>query len=397
MTRPQQSGPRYWMPFTTASTASPPDFKQPARDYKLYEGATQSIPERLFANAARKRIMREKPGISEELLQACLQDQYAISTVTIEFLPLGLDMRAGVYRIVSEQGDAYLLKVKAGALYEPSCFVPRYLHDQGIPAVVAPLYTRQKTLWTRIEDWSVIVYPFIDGEVTWNPPMTDEQWQNVGKTFKQIHRVRPPAEGFESLRKETFDPTAYSRWVHTFDTQQACAEGGSQVEQELRSSWIAYQPTIHRGVTSLEKLAGILRQQSGPQVICHADLHPSNMIRGQANQVFVIDWDDVMLAPKERDFIFVGDARANLATQHDTAPFFQGYGRMEIDWTALTYYLWERVIQDVIAYAEEVFFRDDLGEATKIESLQGFRTNLSKGGKVDEAFAAAAHLPSDLR
>ena len=341
--------------------------------------------------------MREKPGISEEVLRACLQHHYAISVATIEFLPLGLDMRAGVYRVVSEQGDGYLLKVKAGALYEPGCLVPRYLHDQGIPTVVAPLYTEQKTLWTRAEDWTVIIYPFIAGEVTWNPPMTDEQWQNVGATLSQIHRVSLPAEGLGSLRTERFDSSAYSRSVRTLETHSIYADGGSQVEQELRSSWIAQQDTIHTIVTSLEKLAGALQRQSGPQVICHADLHPSNMIRGQANQVFVIDWDDVMLAPKERDFIFINDARANLSTQHDSTPFFQGYGQKEIDWIALTYYLWERIIQDVIAYAEEVFSRDDLGEATKVESLQRFRINLRRGSKIDEAFAAAAHLPSSLR
>ena len=341
--------------------------------------------------------MREKLGVSDELLRACLQDQYAISAVTIEFLPLGLDMRAGVYRVVSAQGDVYLLKVKAGPLYEPSCLVPRYLQDQGIPTVVAPLYTKRKTLWTRAGDWTLIVYPFIEGDVTWNPPMTDEQWKNVGATFNQIHRVTLPAEGFELLRKETFDPTVYSRSVHTLEIQHIYTDGGGQVEQELRSSWIAYQPTIHKGVTTLEKLAAILQRQAGPQVTCHADLHPSNMIRSQDNQVFVIDWEDVMLAPKERDFIFVGDARGNPSTALDTAPFFQEYERAEIDWIALTYYLWERVIQDVIAYAEEVVLRDDLGEATKLESLRGFRINLSTGGKVDEALAAAAHLPSDLR
>jgi spectinomycin phosphotransferase len=340
--------------------------------------------------------MYEKPNIPEEHLRACLQDQYGLSAVSLEFLPLGLDMRAAVYRIVSEQGTAYLLKVKSGQLYEPSCFVPRYLYNQGIAAVVAPLYTKRKTLWTRAGDWTVIVYPFIEGEVTWNPPMTDEQWKNVGATLNRIHRVRLPAEGFESLRKETFDPTVYSRSARTLETQYIYADGGSQIEQELRSSWIAYQPTIHKGITSLEKLADILQRQSGPQVICHADLHPSNMIRSQGNQVFVIDWDDVMLAPKERDFIFIGDARANPSTELDTAPFFQGYEQTEIDWIALTYYLWERVIQDVIAYAEEVVLREDLGEATKLESLRGFRINLSKGGKVDEALAVA-HLPSDLR
>jgi spectinomycin phosphotransferase len=35
------------------------------------------------------------------------------------------------------------------------------------------------------------------------------------------------------------------------------------------------------------------------------DLHPRNLIRDHAGKVFVIDWDEVMLAPKERDFIFV--------------------------------------------------------------------------------------------
>ena len=340
--------------------------------------------------------MYEKPNIPEEHLQACLQNQYDIPAVTLEFLPLGLDSRAGVYRVVSEGGSAYLLKAKSGLLYEPSCFVPRYLQDQGIPSVVAPLYTKRKTLWTRVGDWSVIVYPFIEGETDWNPGLTDEQWKHVGAALNQIHRVTLPAEGFKSLRKETFDPTAYSRSVHTLETQYVYADGGSQVEQELRSSWMAQQPTIHTVVTSLEKLAGALQRQAGPYVICHADLHTANMIRGQANQVFLIDWDDVMLAPKERDFIFVGEAPANGSPRQDIAPFFQGYGPTEIDWVALSYYLWERVIQDVIAFAEEVFLRDDLGEVTKIESVQFFRNNLSKGSKVDEALAAAAHLPSDL-
>src|SRR2546421_8738456 len=88
--------------------------------------------------------MREQPGIPEEQLRACLQDQYDLYPVTLEFLPRGKDYKAGVYRVVSEQSTAYLLKVTSRSLYEPRCLVPHYLKDQGITSVVAPSRSYQE-------------------------------------------------------------------------------------------------------------------------------------------------------------------------------------------------------------------------------------------------------------
>ena len=340
--------------------------------------------------------MREQPKISEECLRACLQDHYDLYPVTLEFLPLGLDYHAGVYRVVSEQGTAYLLKVTSRPLYEPGCLVPRYLNDQGITAVVAPFPTKDNALWTRTEEWTVIVYPFIDGDTSWTG-MTDEQWKEVGTIFQQIHQVMLPPGGFASLRMETFDPTEYARWVRAFETQHTQVLGeGSASEHALRSSWIAHQPTIHMVVASLEKLAGVLQSRTLPYVICHADLHPANLLRDRHGHVFVIDWDEVMLAPKERDFLFVKESSADSEALPGTPAFFQGYGQTEIDWIALTYYRYERVVQDLIACAQEVFFRDDLGEGTKADSVQLFHAILEEGGEIDAASQASAHLPSDL-
>lgn len=52
------------------------------------------------------RVMREPPKIPIEALQACVQDHYTLFPVTLEFLPVGLDSHAGVYRVVSEQGKS---------------------------------------------------------------------------------------------------------------------------------------------------------------------------------------------------------------------------------------------------------------------------------------------------
>src|SRR6266699_2709299 len=268
--------------------------------------------------------MSKQPGIPEEQLRACLQDQYELYPITLEFLPIGKDYNAGVYRVVNEQGRASLLKVTSRSLDEASCLVPHYLRNQGITSVVAPI------------------------------------------------------------------PTRYTRWVCTFETQHLHARhDGSQSSRALRADWWAHQSTIHTGVTTLEKLAEMLQRRSGPYVICHADLHARNLIRNRAGQVFVIDWDEVMLAPKERDFLFVRPPHADA--------FFQGYGQVEIDWVALTYFLWERVVQDLIECTHNVCFRDDWAEETRAEAVQLLEVILAEDrGHIDAAYQASAHLPGDL-
>src|SRR5260370_17513712 len=152
--------------------------------------------------------------------------------------------------------------------------------------------------------------------------------------FERMRQVMLPPGGFASLRKETFDPTEYVRWVRAFEAQRGHTQGRGASERALRSSWVAHESTIHTVVTSLEKLAAVLQSRPLPYVICHGDLHARNLIRNQAGQVFVIDWDEVMLAPKERDFIFVRSPHA--------VPFFQAYGQLEIDTVPPTYCSRER-------------------------------------------------------
>jgi spectinomycin phosphotransferase len=340
--------------------------------------------------------MLDEPRISPDQLRAICEDQYDLVDATLEFLPIGKDNRTGVYRAVSQQGIPYLVKVRSGPFYEASCLIPRYLRNQGITSVVAPLPTNSNTVWARIGEWTVILYPFIEGDTGWTPPVTLRYWKAVGTALDQIHHVNPPSSvDCPSLRRETFDTAGYRLSISDIEAHQIHSPGSGRYQQEFRSVWIAHESTIHRAISEMEALAALLQEHSGLFVVCHADLHPGNIIRSQGNQVFLIDWDEVMLAPKERDFLFVGAVpeRASGLVEPTVSPFFLGYGRMEIDWVALTYYLWERVIQDLIANAEEVFLRDDLGEETKADAVQLSMAILSeKGDEVDKALWAAAHL-----
>lgn len=58
--------------------------------------------------------------------------------------------------------------------------------------------------------------------------------------------------------------------------------------------------------------------------------------------------------------------------------------------------LWDRYDLGVIEYAQNVFFRDDLGEKTKEHAVRSFQMNIAEGRMLIAARVAAAHLPVDI-
>src|SRR5258708_39118011 len=119
--------------------------------------------------------MLEKPPLEDEKIVACLKHSYGLNANEIEFLPLGHDSYAGVYR-VHGNGQTYFLKVKRDTVDELSVSLPRYLKDQGIEQVVAPLPTITQELWGRVEDFSLILYPFIEGKSGMAVGLSHMQW-----------------------------------------------------------------------------------------------------------------------------------------------------------------------------------------------------------------------------
>ncbi len=74
--------------------------------------------------------MLEKPELSDEKLIACLQDAYELLVVQVTFLPLGADPNTAVYRVVTEMGTSYFLKLRRGLFDErrwryPNCLATK--------------------------------------------------------------------------------------------------------------------------------------------------------------------------------------------------------------------------------------------------------------------------------
>ena len=67
--------------------------------------------------------------------------------------------------------------------------------------------------------------------------------------------------------------------------------------------------------------------------------------------LYIVDWDAPIMAPKERDLMFIGGGVANVWNNpHEEDCFYQGYGNSEINQVILAYYRHERIIEDIAIY-----------------------------------------------
>jgi spectinomycin phosphotransferase len=327
--------------------------------------------------------MIEKPNLSDENIASVLREHYSIPVVGIEFLPIGNDASAWVYRVDTENQNVYFLKLRKGISNRAGFLVPRFLKDHGIAQALAPLPTKNQQLWISVEDFFLILYPFILGKEAMEVGMSDSQWTEFGSTLKRIHDVKLPSEISKYVRRETFVP----EWSNlTKELQKHIGAQGfdDPYQKELAAFWKENDEIIQRLVARAERIGKHLQGTILEFILCHADIHIANILLTEENDMFIVDWDDTLFAPKERDLMFV--------LGEDTIPtreeqmFFEGYGNVRINQLALAYYRYEWCVQEIGDFGNRVFLTKDMGERTKQESVAGFMKLFSQGDVIETAF-----------
>ena len=110
--------------------------------------------------------------------------------------------------------------------------------------------------------------------------------------------------------------------------------------------------------------------------------------------LFIVDWDNPLLAPKERDLMYPGGGQGftGHTPQQEEALFYQGYGPAQVDPIALAYYRYERIVEDIAIYCEQLFLTD-AGGADREQSLRYLQSNFLPGGVLEIAHRMANHGP----
>jgi len=334
--------------------------------------------------------MIEKPEVDEEKIKIVLNQNYSIQVTHIEFLPLGNDATSFSYQVGTQRGHVYFLKLKTQLSNLAGLFVPRFLKDHGLDQVVAPLYTNQQKLFADMDDFALILYPFIPGQEAMKVGLSAAQWMEFGSVVKRIHSTELSSQVSQLVSRETFVPK-WSSFARELHGQIKVQNYDHPDQRKLASFWKEKHEIIETLIARAEEIGQQLQKTSLEFVLCHADIHTANILLTQENEMFIVDWDDTLLAPRERDLMFVlGEDSVQTREEQN---FFDGYGTTNINPLALAYYRYEWCVQEIGDFSQRVFMPKSAWKDTKQDAMAGFIKLFSQGDVVE----AALNTPFESR
>ena len=327
--------------------------------------------------------MLEKPDLSDDLIISRLHEEYGLPVAHLEFLPLGADEGSAVYRVISDDGTTYFLKLRKG-FDEIVVTVPLFLKSQGVDEIIAPFQTKSGQYWADFGEYKMILYPFIEGKDGFDRMLTDRHRKTLGAALKRIHTTHLPPELMRLIPQETFSPLWRERLMSfqklvedkTFDDPTAAKLAGFMKSKRNE---------ISRLVRRTEELASEGQAKPLELVLCHTDFHGGNILISDDDQVHIVDWDNPLLAPKERDLMFIGGGIDEIwKSEREESVFYEGYGEPDINIAALAYYRYERVIEDLAVIGEQLLLTEE-GGADRERSYGWFTSNFEPGSTIEIA------------
>lgn len=102
-------------------------------------------------------------SLSSQYITDCLNTNYGIAVNKLILLPLGADMNASTYKAETHSEASYFVKLKHGHRYDMSVAILALLQASGIQQIIPPIKTTAGELTQHLNDFTLTVYPFIEG------------------------------------------------------------------------------------------------------------------------------------------------------------------------------------------------------------------------------------------
>lgn len=197
--------------------------------------------------------------------------------------------------------------------------------------------------------------------------------------------VAIPTTLTNSIQRETFSPQWRDR-VKLFLERAANDTFADPIAAELAAFLKSTREETLKIVKRTEQLAQMLQAQPQEFILCHADIHAWNLLIDHSGKLYIVDWDTLIFAPKERDLMFMGSGLmgSGHTRQEEEALFYQGYGQSQIDPIGIAYYRYERIIEDIAVDSEYIFSSDSDGKDRK-QSLKNLKSNFLPNNSIEIA------------
>jgi spectinomycin phosphotransferase len=266
-----------------------------------------------------------------EKISEIIETEYGISVSGIDQLNIGFDKNTVVYKLFSTDCKVYFLKIRSGNFTETSLTIPFLIFKRtNSPNLINPVKTAGGKLYVKRASRYIMLFPFINGPSGWNISLTKDQFIDFGTFMRAIHSTELPGAYSRIIPKETYD-SKYREWIKEYIGAMAMAKSEIRYNDPVMIRFFDVfqkkRSIILKILNCAEETLNETKRKNQKMCLCHGDIHAGNILIDQTN-FYIVDWDTILFAPKERDLMFIGGGIGNKwNTTKEIEYFYDGYGK----------------------------------------------------------------------
>lgn len=219
-----------------------------------------------------------------------------IDVKSITFIPLGEESFG--WKIVTKEQTLFLKYCTQERILNNLPQINKLLLSLKIfDFIVPPVFLNGKTEIPFKEGY-IYAYPFVEGEVYTirNDEFNKELVNDLTKIMGEVHEIDIrdidiPRENFNYNFKEQYE-------------QILCDINGGKIVPEVSKSDLE---KLEKVISDFDITSQYYQQNSPDMVLTHGDITARNILVTREGDIKLLDWDEVKIAPKERDINFLYD------------------------------------------------------------------------------------------
>lgn len=275
-----------------------------------------------------------------------LKEQYDIEFINVS--PQQGGWSALAYKVFNNN-HTYFLKVyekSRASTPKLTALIDKYvpimvwlLHNSGLnDKIPVPLLTKNNDYKCEDDDGIYLLYEYISGETIGDKNLTEEQVYGLSEIIAELHSYGKELPIETDAVKEDFYVPFLQQLRNTLDKEY------NKVPSDVRELINPHIEQINGLVDTVEKLSVHLKNGNLRMALCHTDIHNWNLMQSE-QQLLLIDWEGLKLAPVEADIMFLVDkpyydeflsiyqkVHKNFVVNPDALQFYQGRRKLEDIW-----------------------------------------------------------------
>lgn len=216
-----------------------------------------------------------------------------------------------------------------------------------------------------------------------------------------ILHASTPQITLENPLRERFDIAFEDALMDGLDALEGITSADRSGKQELRRLLLSRKEELLRHLDRLKELRTLAQAADKEMVVCHTDLHGGNLMVDDRGQLYILDWENAMIAPPEHDLFFFA--------WHDTfwdlllPNYEREFGPTSLDSDVFGFYYYRRNLEDLTDWVVRILHYNTSDEQDT-EDLHGLVEDCIAGWphlemtiqQIDERLAERKHRESEL-